>query len=1008
MLTRISGGREGIKEYLENGHKQGREFSRDELDERVILAGDLDFTNQIIQGIEIEGERYLHITLAFKEDDIPNGTLRAIAEDFRKFMFSAYKDDEYNFYAEAHLPKIKSYEHQTTGEIVERKPHIHIVVPKINLRTGGSLNPLGLVERSERHIDAAQEHINNKYGLASPKDNRRIEFTDASDMIARYKDDNFAGANKDLKKAILQAVIERDITSYEDFGKLVAEFGGVKTRNAGRDGEYINVKPDGNSKGVNLKNYLFSREFIELSGEEKHRVLSEDIERKYEIQGEARKDPSSIAATLDEWHRFRAKEVKYLNSGNKKQYQAYRAVAPAEREVMLSTLEERFYKKYPEPAAEPERFTRKNPFDPVYPFKPTPAPQLPRDDRTEGHPAAGRDTPDGPTGLGGIAKDANEVDRFGRHPDWSHAAGTLSTFENTHTLNDVASRLGGRPTVPANSDYDQYQEQNHEPERYTGKNRFGHEYGFKRPPFGDQRNRAGDASGGPPGYATGRAGGHVQPLAGRVPGASGRAVGGYPDRQHDVSSLVGIEKARSINRLRRVPGGNVVRAGGEGAVLLPHPAPRQLGNRGKRSNHNVRRSRDRQPVKGTARVSDSVVSQIAWDFGERQRSGAAGRLPEFEEIKLNLNARRLLAEMSRSHGVMVEKYQVTAAPDGSPRIRCGTRNLNVCDFLTKEVRLPWTEAATILRRSYGRQLDRYPKVPPRYPPNRALWRQFQDQRRAGGGLRAQLAAQLASERARRDAIRQRLEAARNAARELPVAQRKAALSIARMESITSLDALRSIIRAERAPFRLPVADQYRHFLQERAQAGESAALAELRKRSNTAPLRHDAPVGYILPVQALQAPNELLYRGRQVRYRVQHNGDVIYSLAGRAIMHDKGDSVMLLQTDRLTIEASLRLAQAKFGDQLKLSGEAEFQARAARIAAEAGLNVRFDNKDAERIREQRAAELSSQRAAGRRFLETQAKTPSTSEKPASSSHLPVRRDPGTLPPAPDRDKDIER
>jgi hypothetical protein len=403
-----------------------------------------------------------------------------------------------------------------------------------------------------------------------------------------------------------------------------------------------------------------------------------------------------------------------------------------------------------------------------------------------------------------------------------------------------------------------------------------------------------------------------------------------------------------------------------------------------------------------------VVSQVARDFWERQRSGAAGRFPEFEEIKRNLDARRLLAELSRSHGIMVEKYQVTSAPNGSPRIRCGTRNLNVSDFLTKEVRLPWAEAATILRRSYGRQLDRYPETAPRFPPDRRLWRQFQDQRRARGGLRAQLAAQLASERARRDAIRQRLELARKAARELPAAERKAALSIARMEYITSSDALRSAIRAERTPFRLPVADQYRHFLQERAQAGEPAALAELRRRSNTGRLGHDAPVGYILPVQGHQEPNALLYRGRQVRYRVQHNGDVIYSLAGRAIMHDKGNSVMLLQTDRLTIEASLRLAQTKFGDQLKLSGSAEFQARAARIAAETGLNVGFDNKDAERIREQRAAELFSQRAAGRRFLETQPKTPSSGDKPAGSGRQPVRREPGASPQAPDRDKDIER
>lgn len=139
MLIRVGGGKEGIKEYLEKGHKQGREHSRDELDERVILAGDLEFTDQLINGMETDGERYLHITLAFKEDEISHETMLNITRDFEAFAFAAYGDNEFNFYAEAHLPKIKSYINQKTGEMVERKPHIHIVVPKLNMLSGGCL-----------------------------------------------------------------------------------------------------------------------------------------------------------------------------------------------------------------------------------------------------------------------------------------------------------------------------------------------------------------------------------------------------------------------------------------------------------------------------------------------------------------------------------------------------------------------------------------------------------------------------------------------------------------------------------------------------------------------------------------------------------------------------------------------------------------------------------------------------------------------------------------------------
>jgi hypothetical protein len=130
MLIRISGGESGIKDYLEDGQKQGRDYSRDELDERVILDGDLKLTDALINKMANAGDKYMHITLAFKEDEINRDTLQAITQDFKEFAFSAFQDDECSFYAEAHLPRIKSYPHAKTGEQVERKPHIHIVIPK--------------------------------------------------------------------------------------------------------------------------------------------------------------------------------------------------------------------------------------------------------------------------------------------------------------------------------------------------------------------------------------------------------------------------------------------------------------------------------------------------------------------------------------------------------------------------------------------------------------------------------------------------------------------------------------------------------------------------------------------------------------------------------------------------------------------------------------------------------------------------------------------------------------
>ena len=205
MLVRITGGSEGIAEYLANGQKADREFTRDELDERVILDGDLELTDTIIKGMEKEGERYLHITLAFKEDALDPEVMRGLVSDFKQFAMSAYDADEFNFYAEAHLPKLKSYTNRQTGELVERKPHIHIVIPEQNLLSGQNLNPFGRVEQQTKFLEAFQEHANAKYGLASPKDNRRTEFTSESEIISRYKGDLFQGSAKELKERILSS-----------------------------------------------------------------------------------------------------------------------------------------------------------------------------------------------------------------------------------------------------------------------------------------------------------------------------------------------------------------------------------------------------------------------------------------------------------------------------------------------------------------------------------------------------------------------------------------------------------------------------------------------------------------------------------------------------------------------------------------------------------------------------------------------------------------------------------
>jgi len=329
MLIRIDGYNDGGKEYLEEGQKSDREYSRDELDERVILYGDLDLTQMIYQQIFDKGqERYATLTLSFREDDIPYKTLIAVTQELKQFLMYAYEDEEYNFYAEAHLPKVKEIADKKTGKMIKRKPHIHIFIPRKNLLSGNKMNPRGMVKTHVKYFEAFQEYINQKYQLASPRDHIRVDPTNVADVLSRYKGDDFRSKNQAFKKQLVNDVIEKNITHRDDFYTHVASFGETKIRNKGKDNEYIAVKLPGDMKFTNLKETIFQDDFI--------------------VRREVKKPPLDKAIIRDrlrEWPQ-RAKEIKYVSKATPKFRQRYKSASPAEKIHLLAQRQAAFYDQY--------------------------------------------------------------------------------------------------------------------------------------------------------------------------------------------------------------------------------------------------------------------------------------------------------------------------------------------------------------------------------------------------------------------------------------------------------------------------------------------------------------------------------------------------------------------------------------------------------------------------------------------------------------------------------------
>ena len=330
MLSRVNGGNSGIADYLIHGIKHGREFGRDELDQRIILAGDLSLTDTIINSIQDKGqERYLHITLSFRESNIDREILEAVTQEYKSFLMTAYGEDEYHFYAEAHLPKIKHIKDRKTGEMVERKPHIHIVIPEKNILTGKYLNPRGVYNHHIKYFDAIDEHINLKYHLESPKDFVRQGEEYHAQMISRIKGDFYREKHGELKKIILSRIEKEKINEYKDFVQLVSEYGEVTTRNAGKDNEYIAVKLSGDNKFTNLKSPVFRRSYIE------HR----------EVRLE-KPTPKQIADRLEAWKTTVSKEIKYISNASANVKADYKSATLEVRRMLLNDKEKQFEQRY--------------------------------------------------------------------------------------------------------------------------------------------------------------------------------------------------------------------------------------------------------------------------------------------------------------------------------------------------------------------------------------------------------------------------------------------------------------------------------------------------------------------------------------------------------------------------------------------------------------------------------------------------------------------------------------
>lgn len=345
MVSTITTGKSGGIEYLETGEDKnrllsnGEEITRDMLDNRVTLQGDIRATKSLQDSMKNDNysQDYYHITQSFKEN-ISIEEMKQIVEESEAFYLAGYDKSEYNTYTEYHIPKDnakyklltaidgdkKYYELLSESEAKEfleknpqhkdklekRYPHTHTIILRKNFLTNTQLK---ITEKDERKaINSFQEYINIKYGVESPKDNKR-DLTNKQFKNNKFIDekDNFMDENKKLvaedfkdltnaktKKLITNDIVtqisKENISTYEDMTNYlknqdyITYFEPFKNEK----NEYLKIKIEGQKKVVNLRADIFRKDFYEnkeVNFDEKVRTIDGKFISDYKKDVEAYK-----------------------------------------------------------------------------------------------------------------------------------------------------------------------------------------------------------------------------------------------------------------------------------------------------------------------------------------------------------------------------------------------------------------------------------------------------------------------------------------------------------------------------------------------------------------------------------------------------------------------------------------------------------------------------------------------------------------------------------------------
>jgi hypothetical protein len=205
----------------------------------AVLRGDPQQFAAVADSLDFQ-HRYRSAVISWSEEEAPSDVeIGAVMDDFEALSFAGL---------DRHDVHLTAVQHREAGGGV----HVHILVPRVHLGTGKSLNIAPPGHRKD--FDALRDKWNYGKGWARPDDPLRARLIQPSFDAYKGQKDRTA-IKRQIGDHLLGAVAQGLIC---DRGELLEYLGEVLEFEITRQGkDYITIRPEGYPQGIRLKGELY-------------------------------------------------------------------------------------------------------------------------------------------------------------------------------------------------------------------------------------------------------------------------------------------------------------------------------------------------------------------------------------------------------------------------------------------------------------------------------------------------------------------------------------------------------------------------------------------------------------------------------------------------------------------------------------------------------------------------------------------------------------------------------